>query len=367
MRQWRINPGFNEVRLLVAPAAPPAPGARLISGELAADLVDAWFPRHPRSESPSRLADLIRLLFGPLAARERPEALRRRIRSAFASGRLLAFRIPNRLAGEHRPPPEEMELERIHRPRKEELDFIDVLVTNGLEDPWPDEEYILHLPNGEIRTGKLDGDGRLRADDITHGSFSLALPAILDATIFRDGERLPEAGSGRPLPLPSPPSPFGGASSRQASSADDFDDDVDDDDGDDEPVFPAYDIEDRPFDGPPAYGFEPFESEQSPDDFPFFDLTGLTGCKYQLATLHCVSARLLQPDGQWQREPVDYEVVRHGGQSVARGSSENGIIFVDDVAIDPYEVVVAGERYPLRSTPYARHYSIIHLVRVPKG
>ena len=307
-----------------------------------------------------------------------PEDVVARVADHISWGRVWVLRLRQYSAGT-RASAEATEPAASERPRalgddtEKELDFIDVLVTNGMDDPWADEEYIIHLPDGTIENGTLDGSGRLRLDDVPHGSFSLALPAIFDATVFRDGERQPEPGSGQPQPLPAPPvaAPSSTAVGLDGEDEDDDWDDHDDDDTtegawQDASAWAAFD-DDAPFDGPSAHAFGVSDVEQCAEEFGYFDLHGLTGCEYQLATLHCISIRLLRPDGQWQREPIDFQLQRTGKETIASGTSQDGIIFVDDVAVGAYELVVGNDRYPLRSSPYARFYTLIHLITNPGG
>ena len=363
---WRVHRGLEEVRFLTA-RDPIPERARRIPADVAASRIDAWF----RADDAHRMASICRVIDGLHALRERPEAQRTRLRAALRSGRLRAYRLPIDRSGDFGIAPEEQELAP-RETRKEELDFIDIWVTNGLVAPYADEPYLITLPDGEERTGNLDGDGRLRIDEVKHGSFSLALPGIFDATILRDGERLPEVGSGTPLPLPSPPIASSGAPSSDPDEDDEEDeeDDWDDDDDDDDDYeFDRYGVgdafDDDPFDGPEEGLAQYNDRPETAASYAFYDLRGMTGCAYQLATLHCISVRMIKPDGQWVRGNVAYELHSPDAGLVASAEAEDGIIFVDDVPIGQYELLVDNLYYDVSSSAHARNYALIQLLKEP--
>lgn len=56
----------------------------------------------------------------------------------------------------------------------EYLHFIEVKLQDVDGNPIPDREYQLILPNGEIRSGKLDGSGQARVEDIPPGECKIS-------------------------------------------------------------------------------------------------------------------------------------------------------------------------------------------------
>jgi hypothetical protein len=64
-------------------------------------------------------------------------------------------------------------------------DYIEVEATDEDGNPIADEEYVLYLPNGAVRTGTLDGSGCLREENIPPGLCSIRFPNL---PAFRDVE-----------------------------------------------------------------------------------------------------------------------------------------------------------------------------------
>jgi uncharacterized Zn-binding protein involved in type VI secretion len=61
---------------------------------------------------------------------------------------------------------------------QEKKDFIEFVVRNAKGQPAAGEEYELLLPDGTIKTGKLGGDGKLRAENQPHGVGRLRLKGL---------------------------------------------------------------------------------------------------------------------------------------------------------------------------------------------
>ena len=54
----------------------------------------------------------------------------------------------------------------------------EIEVVDGDGNPMADEEYVLYLPNGTVRTGTLDGSGCLREDNVPPGFCSIRFPDL---------------------------------------------------------------------------------------------------------------------------------------------------------------------------------------------
>ena len=59
-------------------------------------------------------------------------------------------------------------------------DTLEIELKDPDEEPIADEEYILYLPSGEIRTGTLDGDGCMTEENIPPGHCDIRFPNLPD-------------------------------------------------------------------------------------------------------------------------------------------------------------------------------------------
>ena len=59
-------------------------------------------------------------------------------------------------------------------------DWIEVELRDEEDNPIPDEEYILYLPNGEVRKGKLDGNGFKKEEKVPQGRCKVRFPDLSD-------------------------------------------------------------------------------------------------------------------------------------------------------------------------------------------
>lgn len=240
--------------------------------------------------------------------------------------------------------------------KKEATDFIDVLLTNGLDHPFEDEPYELTLPGGEVIKDKLDGKGRLKKDGVPFGSFTLEFPNLFGMTIFRDDVRISDDGRGTPPALPAPPDYAHPDLNPEYT--------YEDEDGDelDHPLASdAGALWPDPFDGPGLR--ERSETERTEQrGVELADLSGMTGCKYHLAVLYCVSLRLVdEKTGEWVRGRVPYRLKESGGKMVGSGESEDGIVFHDETAMGDFVLEIRGKKIPVVATPHAHDYDIVEI------
>jgi len=59
-------------------------------------------------------------------------------------------------------------------------DWIEIELLDDDYNPVPDEDYILYLPSGETRKGKLDGDGFKREENVPPGHCRVEFPNLSD-------------------------------------------------------------------------------------------------------------------------------------------------------------------------------------------
>jgi hypothetical protein len=57
-------------------------------------------------------------------------------------------------------------------------DWISIEIRDGSGKPYKDEEYVLHLPDGSQRKGKLGADGTAREEDIPAGPIKVEFPRL---------------------------------------------------------------------------------------------------------------------------------------------------------------------------------------------
>jgi hypothetical protein len=287
---------------------------------------------------------------------------------------------------------EEQEAETASVPPMEQeigLDWIDVRITNGPDQPFSREPYILYLSNGERIEGEFDDDGHLHKEGIPAGSFEIEFPGLFELAKMEQGQELGESFRGKPPPLPPTKSLMHVYSERLITE--DMEEDEDDDETIDiediDPELAALIVEDEADvadDGPATLDEEEASLFQEPneiveDDFPEpsedeeeakgthqpeYDVavfSGQTNKEYHLAVMQCISVRLRQIDGQWFRDPIDYEIRADSGESITQGTSRDGIVFCDGVAMGDYDLVIDNVPYDITSVPHASLYEHVFL------
>ena len=270
----------------------------------------------------------------------------------------------------------------------EKGDWIEILVTNGIDDPFDGEPYVLYLSNGQKIKGELDLRGRLRKRNVPIGDYQAEFPGLFTLVRIENGKEVEGHSRGNPLPLPPKPSVQvsreGIVENDLGEIMDKVSDEVDDDDteidlNDLDPELAALLVEDETdSEGDALLTLEKeharlskasHENEES--DFPeFFEkeeegdgafhdeyeitlFTGKTGQSYHLAAMHCISIRLRREDGQWHRDPLDYAIQDTSGKNIFQGTSREGIIFYDGVGMGDYRLVIKDRTYYITSTPHA--------------
>lgn len=56
--------------------------------------------------------------------------------------------------------------------------WIEIRLVDANGDPIPDEEFILHCPDGTAKKGKLDPKGRKRYEGVEPGEYTVSFPDI---------------------------------------------------------------------------------------------------------------------------------------------------------------------------------------------
>ncbi len=57
-------------------------------------------------------------------------------------------------------------------------DYIEVELKDQDGNPVANEEYIFYLPSGEVRKGKLDGNGYKKEEKVPKGKYSITFPKL---------------------------------------------------------------------------------------------------------------------------------------------------------------------------------------------
>lgn len=57
-------------------------------------------------------------------------------------------------------------------------DYVEVTLKDGNENPIPDARYRIHLPNGEVKEGNLDGNGYVKIENVPPGAWDVEFPEI---------------------------------------------------------------------------------------------------------------------------------------------------------------------------------------------
>lgn len=57
-------------------------------------------------------------------------------------------------------------------------DWVDIVLKNQDGKPIPDEDYVIHLPDGATRKGKLDSEGKAIEKDVPPGKYTVEFPNL---------------------------------------------------------------------------------------------------------------------------------------------------------------------------------------------
>ncbi|HEY8211708.1 MAG TPA: carboxypeptidase-like regulatory domain-containing protein [Myxococcaceae bacterium] len=107
--------------------------------------------------------------------RRRDDRLRRRLLEAFQRGRLVALEVrqlqPKLPEKEEEPPPPPMQEE-----ATEKLDFIALEMKDEDGEPMAYARYVVELPDGGKREGRLNANGYARIDGVNPGQCKVTFP-----------------------------------------------------------------------------------------------------------------------------------------------------------------------------------------------
>lgn len=114
------------------------------------------------------------------AYRRRIDSALRRISHALDRGDLVAFEPARPWAGTglHAGAGAEEAPEPGPAPAARATDWVEIVLVGEDGSPVPDERYVVTLPDGEERTGRLDAQGRARIEGIGKGECQVTLPRL---------------------------------------------------------------------------------------------------------------------------------------------------------------------------------------------
>jgi len=90
------------------------------------------------------------------------------------------------------------------------------------------------------------------------------------------------------------------------------------------------------------------KEEEIPDAFSVAMAHCKTGKKYVFGIMRCLSIHLYWSDRKKMRQrPARYKILNSDGEVVSNGTCRDGVVFVDELGIDDYELIVEGQSFEL--------------------
>jgi hypothetical protein len=187
-RRWWVDDFSGGVSLLLRSAlgedAGASPEVIAIQPDIAASRANAWFPEGRGCDAPhGRLLAEIAAALGEETLGRPDEATTKQqkalVRRALRDGRLIARRVrlpapPEGFAE----PQEEARAARV-APR-EDTTWIEILLVDDSDPPRPQPfiRYRIELPDGAVREGMLDANGRAMLTGIDRGTCEVTFPGL---------------------------------------------------------------------------------------------------------------------------------------------------------------------------------------------
>jgi len=281
--------------------------------------------------------------------------------------------------GRHYNPPEYFFVVDMYRKRfgeKQESDllifrdWIQVFLTNGLEEPIPDEPFILYLPDGNTKEGQTDEDGRVREDKIPPGKVYVEFPAFFELHNVTDGQYELLENIIPPEIIETGETDDNLNKTEQNSSRDEThindshdvldEEEIDDFEFDNEAFGGLIDIEEDPdYDGEDVED-EDYETSfleflpenELMEEYPVASRHCVTGEEFHLAVIHYLAVRIVDGSGRPIGQQVKYQIKDKHGRVIFEGSCDKqGRIEHGGVGMDVYELIVKGKSVRISSFP----------------
>ena len=223
LRSWRLQ-GLGETCLI----APRSLVSREEEGDYLSSQLDRWLADPLSRKMVLEIYESVRGQSGLPAKRLQGQELHKYVKSeilqAFRHGQFVLMRMPHltilpnlelshskeEAVGEEPPPAKESPTQK--------KTWVGIELVDQKERPVPNARYVLELPDGKKRSGRLDENGRLQALDLDPGTCKVWFPDF-DASEWQGGTEVADQASdvppsgAREEPSPSEPA------SAQASSA----------------------------------------------------------------------------------------------------------------------------------------------------
>ena len=269
------------------------------------------------------------------------------------------------------------------RRKRPDLDWIEIRLTNGLEAPCANEEFVLRLPSGDVIASQLNQAGMTRVEVSPSGDVEVEFPSLFDVVVVKDDqaqepsprgsrkERPPSLDEDFQLDPIDEPSVAGAPDEPEADSEADSEADWENDPADEgqfEGGVEAADLDPKS-DGPAPdtvirERIEMDVEESQLEETDEHEVAGATlpsGEAHHLAILHCVSVELLRESGDGVELPVRYALSDQDGKLITEDTATNGVIFVDRVGVGVFDLVIEGVTYSVPSTDHAEDVEFVVL------
>jgi len=241
-------------------------------------------------------------------------------------------------------------------------DWIEILLTNGPEEPISDEPYILYLPDGETIEGKTDNDGFVRHEKIPPGKIFVAFPAYFDLVLIEDNqykttktaEYAPSYVSKDNTKSPVEETPGATDQMEMKPDINNIYESEEEDMLEDEEEIQEYREEDEE-DVEVIFSphiLEPDINLEVREDYDVASKHCVSGEEYHLAVIYHLSVELYGEMGEPVEEAVQYQINDQNGKRIFEGISEKqGLIQHSGIGLGYFELIIGGASIWIASVP----------------
>jgi hypothetical protein len=237
-------------------------------------------------------------------------------------------------------------------------DWIEVLLTNGPEEPIPDEPYILSLPDGNSIEGKTDKEGRIKKENISPGNVWIEFPGLFNLVIMDKGKQI--EGRDRGTQKIDIFSLLGGKpyKSRPVKIDKFKEQDIDNEE------FDELEYDDQFTEPLERSQIVYFEGEKALEHPKYYKVAGahrVSGFIHHVSVMHCITVCILTSSHEVIRQPIDYRLNDKRGKCVMIGQTIDGMIYYDEVGIGVYELIIDNQSYWVPSSDEANAVELVLL------
>lgn len=271
-------------------------------------------------------------------------------------------------------------------------DWIEVLLTDGVSEPIPEEPYILYLPDGTTKEGDTDDKGLIQEKGIPPGTVYIEFPSYFELYEVEGGEFKTETTDSEqeePAPQTSPVEENDTTSTQEEDTEAAEDDDrgegerEGEDEGEDQDdttsartqetpldedyenlVDPDGSEDDQEAEEPEEEMLEPgaLSEEESEKEYGVSMRHAVTGRRYHLAVMYHISVVLVDENHRRIRRELPFELKNEAGQTIAQGTStEEGVIQYSGLGSGEYSLIIDGEAYPVTSVLTLKEKQVVEI------